>query len=207
MVRFISIGVESASASILLIPALLACIQLFRRNMSTVRKAILLIFTIYLAAVFAATGMPTVENCAFQPRFNLLPLIDCVHEPLLYLENTLLNILLFIPFGFFVPLLWRQMRTLKRTALCGLAFSLFIETAQMFSGRLTDIDDLLTNMGGAVIGFFLAQLAYQKIAVAFDLHEGNTQHDSFELPMIILLTFTVMFITQPFVSGMVWSFL
>lgn len=207
MVRFISIGVESASASILLIPALLACLQLFRRNMTAVRKAMLLVFTIYLAAVFAATGMPTVDNCIFRPRFNLIPVIDCVHEPLLYLQNTLLNILLFVPFGFFVPLLWRQLRTLKQTALCGLAFSLFIETAQMFSGRLTDVDDLLTNMGGAVIGFFLAQLAYQKIAVTFDLHEGDAQHDSFELPMVILLTFSVMFATQPFVSGMVWSLL
>ncbi len=207
MVRFISIGVESVSASILLVPTLLACLQLFRRNMTIVRKGMLLVFAVYLAAVFAAAGMPTVSNCLFRPRLNLVPLLDCVHEPLLYLQNTLLNILLFIPFGFFVPLLWRQLRTRKRTALCGLGFSFLIELAQMFSGRLTDVDDLLTNLCGAVIGFAIARLAYEKIAVAFDLHEDGAQHDIIELPMVIILTFSVLFATQPFVSSLVWSLL
>lgn len=206
MVRFFSIGVESASASVLLVPVLLACIQLFRRNMTALRKGLLVVFTIYLAAVFAATGMPSVINCAFGPRFNLVPLVECVHETPLYLMNTALNILLFIPFGFFVPLLWRQMRSAGKTALCGLAFSMFIEFAQMFSGRLTDIDDLIMNTTGAVIGFYLANLLYEKIAVAYDLHESG-QHGTAELLSIILFTFIIMFCTQPFISGIIWRLL
>ena len=204
MVRLFSIGVESASASVLLVPVMLACIQLFRRNMTALRKGLLVIFAVYLAAVFAATGMPSVVNCAFGPRFNLVPLVECVHETPLYLMNTGLNILLFIPFGFFVPLLWRQMRSAGRSALCGLAFSMFIELAQMFSGRLTDVDDLITNTAGTVIGFCLAKLLYEKIAVTYGLHESG-QHGTGELAIIILFTFIIMFCTRPFVSGIIWG--
>jgi glycopeptide antibiotics resistance protein len=192
MIRLASIGMESASVSVLLVPLLWGAIRLFRKNMPAVRKGMLLLFTVYLAGGFAATGMPTSSNCAFRPRLNLIPLADAVHEPLAYLGNTLLNILLFVPLGFFLPLLWRQLRSRKATALWGLGFSLSIELTQMFSGRLTDVDDLLTNTAGAVIGFYLAMAAYQRIAVRFDLHEGD-EHGCGENVGIMLLTFWVQF--------------
>ena len=52
-------------------------------------------------------------------------------------------------------------------------------------------------------GFYLAGLLYEKIAVAYDLHESG-QHGTAELLSIILFTFIIMFCTQPFISGIIW---
>lgn len=63
------------------------------------------------------------------------------------------NLLLFVPLGFFLRLLWN--RSVSNTALTGFAFSLLIEISQLFNRRSTDIDDLLTNTLGAVLGCML----------------------------------------------------
>ena len=56
MVRLYTIGVESVSVSVLLLPAMLLGWELFRRNMPAVRKGMLLTFAVYLCAVYSATG-------------------------------------------------------------------------------------------------------------------------------------------------------
>jgi glycopeptide antibiotics resistance protein len=63
--------------------------------------------------------------------------------------------LLFIPFGFFLPLLWEQYRPLWKTVSCGFLLSLAIELSQLFNHRISDIDDLLTNTLGAFAGWLL----------------------------------------------------
>lgn len=58
------------------------------------------------------------------------------------------NILLFIPYGFFLPLL-----------------PLSIETCQLFIRRITDVDDLLLNFAGGMIGgglFALVHMVFPK---------------------------------------------
>lgn len=64
------------------------------------------------------------------------------------------NIILFLPLGFFPALLWRHPRWWK-SMLCGLCPSLFIEVVQFFIGRSSDINDILLNTLGALIGYWL----------------------------------------------------
>jgi hypothetical protein len=80
---------------------------------------------------------------------NLIPLVN--ESPRLMLLNTLL----FVPFGFLAPRLFK-LKTLKKMVFVSLAIIVLIELAQMlFVGRLFDIDDLLFNILGAVIGYGL----------------------------------------------------
>jgi glycopeptide antibiotics resistance protein len=64
------------------------------------------------------------------------------------------NILLFIPFGFLLPLLWNKFRNVFFCLLAGLIFSLSIEAIQYATQRgYTQIDDVIMNVFGTMIGY------------------------------------------------------
>lgn len=62
------------------------------------------------------------------------------------------NTLLFMPWGFFLPLLWRRFRGFFRIALMCLLLTVFIESTQLFIGRTVDVDDLILNFVGSMVG-------------------------------------------------------
>ena len=64
------------------------------------------------------------------------------------------NIFMFVPIGFFSALLWRNGRWWRSFSV-GLLSSGAIEAVQFFIGRRTDVDDLILNTAGAMLGFLL----------------------------------------------------
>jgi len=70
-----------------------------------------------------------------------------------FLINFLGNIILFIPFGLFIPLLWKTSN--KKTLFIGFCSSLFIEICQLFLARGTDVDDLILNTTGVLLGLII----------------------------------------------------
>lgn len=68
------------------------------------------------------------------------------------------NILLYLPLGFLLPLVWERANW-WRTALAGLAVSLATELGQIVVGRAFDVDDLAANALGALAGYLLFALA------------------------------------------------
>ena len=64
------------------------------------------------------------------------------------------NIGMFVPIGFFTALLWKD-ATWYRCALVGFLSSGAIETVQLFVGRVSDIDDVILNTIGALLGYLL----------------------------------------------------
>lgn len=76
-----------------------------------------------------------------------------LHSPWRFLM-LLGNTLLFAPLGFFPALLGRRPRWWK-ALLTGFCASFFIEFVQFFIGRSSDIDDVILNTLGALIGYWL----------------------------------------------------
>lgn len=76
-------------------------------------------------------------------------------ESMYVLVNVLGNIVMFMPIGFLIPLLWKRCETFHWTMLCGFFASLLIETLQLFSIRATDVDDLILNTLGACSGWLV----------------------------------------------------
>lgn len=64
------------------------------------------------------------------------------------------NIGMFAPVGFCVPLLWRS-RKWYHSLLVGCLFSAAIEFIQIFVGRVSDVDDIILNSSGALVGFVI----------------------------------------------------
>ena len=75
------------------------------------------------------------------------------------------NVILFMPFGLFSALLWRNFDW-KRALLTGACITLFIESCQLFIGRTFDIDDLMLNTLGVFCGFLLAP-AFRRLLPRF----------------------------------------
>lgn len=69
-------------------------------------------------------------------------------------RQILYNILAFVPFGILLPMLGRRFQRLKIVLLCGFLLSGLIESAQfLFHLGWCDIDDVINNTAGAVIGY------------------------------------------------------
>lgn len=68
--------------------------------------------------------------------------------------NLFGNILLFVPLGYFLPLLWQGLRKWWRTWLATVAIMLAVELAQLLTLRgYFDVDDLILNLLGAAVGY------------------------------------------------------
>ncbi len=70
--------------------------------------------------------------------------------------NIVGNLLLFVPMGFFLPFLFKGIKSGKQLFFLVALMSLSVEVLQLFTttGEF-DIDDVLLNTGGAMIGYGL----------------------------------------------------
>lgn len=79
-----------------------------------------------------------------------------------FMVNFLGNIVMFMPWGFGLTLLWKRRQRALSVVLCSLALTLFIETVQLFIGRSVDVDDVILNFAGSCLGaglyFFLRRI-------------------------------------------------
>jgi glycopeptide antibiotics resistance protein len=99
---------------------------------------------------------------------NFIPLKEILRYEFgspFFIHNVLGNILLFIPFGFFVSF---NLRTKKPQYIIIVTFitSLVIELTQLLIGRTFDVDDVLLNIIGGFIGYsiyLIIQLVYDKL--------------------------------------------
>ena len=202
MVRLLSIGIDAISTIVVMLPIMLILCFTILKKYSFKKIILLFIFAVYFSAVFSAVGIPSINSLIVNAEFNLIPIIDVVSAPAEYLKNTILNILLFIPLGFFLPTIWNDYRTAKKTILTGLGTSFIIEILQIFTFRLTDIDDLITNTLGAVVGYYLYSRFSEKLHLK--LSEENRQYEPIYIFVIILL---IMFSIQPLISGVMWEYI
>lgn len=70
--------------------------------------------------------------------------------------NILGNVVGFIPFGILLPCLLKQAQSMKKFLLYTIGVIITIELIQLFSLRGScDIDDLILNTAGALIGYML----------------------------------------------------
>ena len=70
--------------------------------------------------------------------------------------------MLFIPLGFLCPLVSKSYQSVKTMLLTGFGLSFAIEISQLFTlYRVTDVNDLMANVAGALIGYLCFALAHK----------------------------------------------
>ena len=110
-----------------------------KRGRTAQHMGLSLVFLFYLSGVLAVTGIG--RPFGFFPRLALVPFVDMIKGPV----DTTLNVLLFLPLGVFLPILYAEFDGIRQIALCAFALSLAIELTQMFGLGITDVNDLMTN--------------------------------------------------------------
>ena len=84
---------------------------------------------------------------------NLIPIVHLFDVYDGWLINIIGNVTMFIPVGLAWPFCFQKLDTLGKTVLVGAGFPLFIEITQLpFYDRCSDIDDIILNTTGILIG-------------------------------------------------------
>jgi glycopeptide antibiotics resistance protein len=161
----------------------------------------LLLFVCTLAGIFSVTGLPTMKYHVTEISLNVIPMVDILHSPLQYL----LNVLLFIPVGFLLPLLWEKYGDWKHVLAFGGFLTVFVEIAQVFTFRTTDIDDLLTNLLGAALGFLMVRSLSGKLKIPVSIGWNEKSRAIDEPWIILILVFLIYFFIEPYWSGFFWD--
>lgn len=92
----------------------------------------------------------------------------------LIVRNVGGNVLLLMPLGFLAPLIWNKFNKVKNTILLGFIISVSIELLQLIEslvngwGRITDIDDVICNVLGSIIGYSIYKITL-KLAATFNI--------------------------------------
>ena len=150
--------VDVLSAAVVAVP-LVWLFQRFRGERGWGRSVLSGLFVLYLCEMFDVVGIPAAQYIRWEPNISLIPFSDETH----WLGvQRFLNAVMFAPFGFLLPVLWRGCRKWGVTTLAGFLLSLTIEILQMFCFRATDVDDLIMNTLGAGFGYFAAWLFFHK---------------------------------------------
>ena len=145
-----------------------ALVWLRNKRIDWCREALLLLMFVNLAVLLRCTFYPAarvdghVQPLLFEPeailpfRLNLVPLVHILRfstrrEMML---NLLGNVAMFVPTGIMYPILYRRLDRFWKVLLAGMGLSLCIELLQLpFHVRATDVDDLLLNTLGVIIGY------------------------------------------------------
>ncbi|PEM86781.1 hypothetical protein CN627_16575 [Bacillus wiedmannii] len=162
------------------------------------KELISFLFVIYIGMVVAITlfpipiGFPTgIENIRLS--INIIPFASIIKDigkigiaydgDVLFMIGLIVrnvggNILLLMPLGFLAPIIWDKFKKIKNTILLGLAISISIEllqlTESLFSGwgRITDIDDVVFNVIGSIVGYFIYKITLM-LASKFNIQVLN----------------------------------
>jgi len=131
------------------------------------------LFVVYLVVfvrLSVAPGVnPGMENAGI--AFNLVPLASIIRYfdmlfawtmPLVFAGNVIGNLLLLLPMGFFLPLFKPDKLNWRKIFILSAVLSIAIELVQLLfaalkwdSGRVVDIDDVLMNALGGLMGYWL----------------------------------------------------
>lgn len=145
-------------------------VALCNKRVDVVRELQLLLVYVCIVVIIRFTFCPfeTVEGRIqpllfdaeriLSPRINLIPFVylfdyETVREIML---NLLGNSLMFVPVGIVYPIVYKKLNTHVKVIAAGIGFSLAIELLQLlFFDRVSDVDDLILNSLGYVLGYLI----------------------------------------------------
>jgi Glycopeptide antibiotics resistance protein len=158
----------------------IAALRLKKLEMFTTRahEAGTVLFIMYCAGLAAVTMFCDINLLTAdisQWKFNLIPLrfiyeslYGCYSgRPAAFAVNVIGNVAVFVPLGFLVSLLWRGAGW-RKAAFVSAAASLCVELCQLpQTSRVTDIDDLILNTLGGLLGYLLYRLIKTETVESF----------------------------------------
>lgn len=113
-----------------------------------------LIFIVYVLLLF---HLLTSTEMNRNSGLNIVPFTEIFRYEIgspLFIRNVVGNILIFVPFGYFVSGYIKASKV-SHILLISIVTSLTVELVQLQIGRSFDVDDILLNVVGSILGFLL----------------------------------------------------
>lgn len=128
-----------------------------RKHLTLYKELLMLSFIIYILCLFQVV---TFQDDVTWSSNNFVPFREIFRYNFgsrLFLKNVLGNIILFLPFGLFASY-YLDIKKPYLAFILTLIASVSIEVVQMVIGRVFDIDDIILNVIGGTIGFYIYSL-------------------------------------------------
>lgn len=117
------------------------------------KEILLLTFVLYILCLFQVV---TFEDINTVSGNNFIPFKEIFRYDFggrLFVKNIIGNVIMFVPYGFFATLYADLKKGRSAFLLVALA-SISIECTQLMIGRIFDVDDILLNVIGGMLGFY-----------------------------------------------------
>lgn len=121
------------------------------------KELLLLSFIVYILCLFRIV---TYQDITTVGGNNFIPFKEILRYEFgarLFVKNIIGNVLLFVPYGFFTAL-YVDIKKGRSAFFLLLLASFAIEFTQLGIGRVFDVDDIILNVLGGMIGFYIFRI-------------------------------------------------
>lgn len=118
------------------------------------KELLSLSFLIYIMCLFQVV---TFQDDTIWSSNNFIPFKEIMRYNMgsrLFFKNVIGNMVMFLPYGFFISY-YLNNKKMSLTFILTLITSVSIETVQLIIGRVFDIDDIILNVIGGTLGFYI----------------------------------------------------
>ena len=124
-----------------------------KKKLVLYQELLMLVFIIYILCLFHVVTFQDVNY----GNNNFIPFKEIFRYNIgtsKFIKNILGNIIMFVPYGFFASYYLKN-RKVSTVIILSLIISFTIEFVQLYIGRVFDIDDVILNIIGAIIGYII----------------------------------------------------
>ena len=155
------------------------------------KEMMMLAFIIYIMCIFYVV---TFQDVSWSTS-NFIPFKEMFRYEFgsrLFFKNVVGNAIMFMPYGFFIGYFLKIDK--KRTAIIlSIITSLTIELTQLKIGRVFDIDDILLNVLGGLIGFCIYKFI---LKIKDNLPSFLKNRVFYNIMVLLLLTGFILYLTN-----------
>lgn len=113
-------------------------------------------FLIYIISLFYVV---TFQDVSWSTS-NFIPFKEMFRYRIfstMFFKNVIGNMIMFMPYGFFISYILKLDKK-KIVLILSLLISITIEITQLIIGRVFDVDDILLNIIGGLVGYFIYRI-------------------------------------------------
>ena len=125
------------------------------------KEIFMFVFIIYMMCLFYVVSFQDIDSANIS-GYNIVPFKEMFRYKIgsrLFFKNVIGNFLMFVPFGFFSTYILRKIKY-RWIFIITLIISLTIELTQTKIGRVFDIDDVILNVLGGTLGYYIFSFFY-----------------------------------------------
>lgn len=160
------------------------------------KEIMMLLFIIYIMCIFYVV---TFQDVSWSTS-NFIPFKEMFRYEFgsrLFFKNVIGNMIMFMPYGFFIGYFLKINKNSSAIVL-SIITSLTIELTQLKIGRVFDIDDILLNIIGGLIGFIIYKFV---IKIRDRLPELLKNQLFYNIIVILLLVTFILYLANYFKIG------